>query len=89
MKLAFVSDLHLSPETHISNKMFLDLLNQWRDELDALYILGDFFDYWLGDDDSNEFISTIKESFANFTKFKPIYFIGGNHDFAIGKRFCR
>jgi UDP-2,3-diacylglucosamine hydrolase len=64
-------------------------MKYWQNNVDALYILGDFFDYWLGDDDDNPFISTIKQSLAQFTQLKPIYFIGGNHDFAIGKKFAR
>lgn len=89
MKLAFMSDLHLSFNTKESNQLFFDLLKKLQNEVDALYILGDFFDYWLGDDDTNDFIESIKNAFSNFTKIKPIYFIVGNHDFAIGKRFAQ
>jgi UDP-2,3-diacylglucosamine hydrolase len=64
-------------------------MQHWQQELDALYILGDFFDYWVGDDDDNTFIRDIKQVFINFTQHKPIYFIGGNHDFGVGKRFAR
>lgn len=87
MKLAFISDLHLSENTFAKNQIFFGLMDKWKKEIDALYILGDFFDYWLGDDDSNVFIEEIASSFKNFGK--PIYFIHGNHDFAIGKKFCK
>ena len=89
MKIAFISDLHLSPTTPHANKIFAELMIKWQAELDALYILGDFFDYWLGDDDSNDFIINIKNIFKQFTKHKPIYFITGNHDFGLGKVFVR
>lgn len=89
MKLAFISDLHLSLKTKDSNQLFFNLLKKFQNEVDALYILGDFFDYWLGDDDSNDFIESIKQALAAFTKFKPIYFIVGNHDFAVGTRFAK
>lgn len=89
MKLAFISDLHLCPKTKTHNELFFSMLLKWQDELDALYILGDFFDYWLGDDDYNHFIHEMKLALRGFTQNKPIYFIGGNHDFAIGKKFAR
>lgn len=88
MKLAFISDLHLSPETFNNNQLFYGLIKKWQIEVDALYILGDFFDYWLGDDDDNIFIREMKSVFKEFTQLKPIYFIGGNHDFALGKKFA-
>ena len=44
MKLVFISDLHLSDKTPEHNKIFLNLMTKWQNELDALYILGDFFD---------------------------------------------
>jgi UDP-2,3-diacylglucosamine hydrolase len=89
LKIAFISDLHLSPNTHHANQIFAELMVKWQTELDALYILGDFFDYWLGDDDSNDFIINIKNIFKQFTQHKPIYFITGNHDFGLGKVFVR
>ncbi|MCC2624887.1 MAG: UDP-2,3-diacylglucosamine diphosphatase [Burkholderiales bacterium] len=87
MKLAFISDLHLSPETPENNQILFNLLTSWQQNLDGLYILGDFFDYYLGDDDNNEFMLSIKKAFREFTKHVPIYFIGGNHDFGIGPIF--
>lgn len=88
MQLIFISDLHLSPDTEAHNQIFYDLLVKWQSEIDALYILGDFFDYWLGDDDSNHFIETMKAKLLEFSKIKPIYYITGNHDFAIGYKFA-
>lgn len=89
MKLVFISDLHLSDKTIEHNKIFYKLMESWQQELDALYILGDFFDCWCGDDDDNEFIREIKNCFKSFTKHKPIYFLSGNHDFGVGKRFAK
>lgn len=88
MKIAFISDLHLSEHTNSNNQLFYAQMIKWQNELDALYILGDFFDFWCGDDDDNVFIREIKHSLKTFTAHKPIYFIWGNHDFAIGKRFA-
>ncbi|MFN8770702.1 MAG: UDP-2,3-diacylglucosamine diphosphatase [Neisseriaceae bacterium] len=89
MKLVFISDLHLSPHTVEKNIVFLSLMKNWMGNISALYILGDFFDYWLGDDDVNTFTTEMKRCFNKFTKSTPIYFISGNHDFGIGKRFAK
>jgi UDP-2,3-diacylglucosamine hydrolase len=88
MKLAFISDLHLSEKTFASNQVFYSLMNKWLEEIDALYILGDFFDHWIGDDDKNSFISDMETTLRLFSAKKPIYFIHGNHDFGIGKDFA-
>lgn len=88
MKLAFISDLHLSEKTMEKNQVFYNLMKQWQDELDALYILGDFFEYWLGDDDKTAFILKMEATFKQFTSITPIYFIHGNHDFGISKSFA-
>jgi UDP-2,3-diacylglucosamine hydrolase len=89
LKLAFISDLHLSPDTPQNNQLLFDLLKTWQHSLDGLYILGDFFDYYLGDDDNNEFTLSIKKAFKEFTQYAPIYFLVGNHDFGLGKIFAR
>lgn len=89
MKLIFISDLHLKPESKDKNDLFYSLLKEWKGNISALYILGDFFDYWLGDDDSNDFIEEMKSNLKAFSHETPVYFTGGNHDFAVGKRFAR
>lgn len=89
MKLAFISDLHLSEDTFDKNQIFYSLMEKWANELDALYILGDFFDFWCGDDDDNAFIREMKNVFKKFSSKKPLYFMTGNHDFAIGKQFAK
>lgn len=89
MRLAFISDLHLCPQSEARNQVLYNLLSGWKNELDGLYILGDFFDFWCGDDDDNSFIRKIKQSFQDFTQSVPIYFITGNHDFALSKGFAK
>jgi UDP-2,3-diacylglucosamine hydrolase len=88
MKAIFISDLHLDENSLAKNNTLLQYLENWQGKVAALYILGDFFDYWLGDDDDNAFIRQIKLSFRKFSQTTPIYFIGGNHDFALGKKFA-
>lgn len=89
MKLIFISDLHLSPHSITHNKQFYQLLSSWRGQIDGLYILGDFFDYWLGDDDDNLFIREMRHQLQQFGLVTPIYFRGGNHDFALSKKFAK
>lgn len=87
MKRVFISDLHLDEHSTLNNQIFCDLLEELKNKIDELYILGDFFDAWCGDDDDNEFIRQIKKSLKSFSKVAPIYFIWGNHDFGVSKVF--
>ena len=88
-KIVFISDIHLSPNTVNRNQVFANLMSFWENSIDELYILGDFFDYWCGDEDSNEFILQIKNILKCFTQKKNIYMMRGNHDFMIGKLFAK
>ncbi|GAL20364.1 UDP-2,3-diacylglucosamine diphosphatase [Vibrio maritimus] len=57
---------------------------------DALYVLGDLFEFWIGDDDPSDFAATIKQEFRRLTdKGVPTYFIQGNRDFLLSHRFCK
>lgn len=85
----FISDLHLSEATPDLNELFFRALNQWRGKIDALYILGDFFDVWVGDDDDSELIRRVKSALLDFSKITPVYFIRGNRDFLIGEKFAQ
>ena len=60
MTTAFIADLHLSPARPDITAAFSDFCQQQRHTLDALYILGDLFDAWLGDDDPSDFAGQIK-----------------------------
>ncbi len=86
--IIFISDLHLSEDTPDRNQLFISYLKKWRGNIDALYILGDFFDYWLGNDDKTPFTEMMINCLRDFTQYTPIYFIGGNHDFAIDDKFA-
>src|SRR5438067_9181476 len=58
--------------------------------IDAIYILGDLFEVWIGDDHENEFNDKIKKALAQVTqKNIPIYFLPGNRDYLIGTKFLR
>lgn len=86
----FISDLHLSPKRPDMAESFHQFMQQQAREADALYILGDFFDTWLGDDDLTPFNKRVMESLKQLSDHgTPIYYLLGNHDFMIGRRFIR
>jgi UDP-2,3-diacylglucosamine hydrolase len=83
----FISDLHLTEERPETNERFISFLEDTARGAHALYILGDFFEYWLGDDDLGEpFNAVIAGLLRNLTI--PLYFMHGNRDFLIGEHFC-
>lgn len=89
MSTYFISDLHLQA----AHPEHIDILSRWLKEqakhADALYILGDFFDVWIGDDDNSAFANQVKALLRLFTDSGiPTYFMRGNRDFAIGRTFA-
>lgn len=83
----FIADLHLSRDTPELNTLFFQCLEQWQGKIDALYILGDLFDAWVGDDAADETERNILQAFHRFTRHTPCYFISGNRDFLISQQF--
>ena len=89
MTTLFISDLHLEAERPEIGEQFLDFLDEEAADAEALYILGDFFEYWVGDDDPDEYYASIKRSLRAFTDSGvPVYFMHGNRDFMIGEDFA-
>ena len=79
----FVSDTHLSEDSPSVINKFNKFLETHANEHDFLFILGDLFEYWIGDD-ANQFNSVT----TTLRKLKTkIYFIPGNRDFLIGSNF--
>ena len=89
MKPRFISDIHLSEDTpHLTNA-FKVFLNKSKETCTHLFILGDLFETWIGDDDDNPFIQDIKETLIDFTSDGPETFLmHGNRDFLIGEAFA-
>ncbi|ENL8726794.1 UDP-2,3-diacylglucosamine diphosphatase [Citrobacter amalonaticus] len=89
MTTLFIADLHLCTEEPAITAGFLRFLAGEARQADALYILGDLFEAWIGDDDPNplhrEIATAIK---AVVDSGVPCFFIHGNRDFLIGKRFA-
>ena len=86
----FVSDLHLSPETPKTLAAFFNFLQNEAIQSHSLYLLGDLFDSWPGDDDLDSLFpqsvcNELRRVSDNGTK---IYWLGGNRDFLVGSHFA-
>ncbi len=88
MATYFISDLHLSAKKPHLSEIFLKFLNTDAKNADALYILGDLFETWLGDDNRDPHNVRIIEALAAFSDTGiPLYYMHGNRDFLIGEQF--
>ena len=94
MRTLLVADMHLSHDTPELNQGFYDYLEQTANGADALYILGDLFDAWIGDDllDTPHPLGDVaREVIARLHKLSSdgttVYLLHGNRDFLIGQRF--
>jgi len=86
----FIADLHLDgARPHIIER-FAEFLRADAGDADALYILGDLYEYWLGDDAPT---AELQPTIAALAKLRargvPVYFIHGNRDFLIGREFAK
>lgn len=90
MTTLFISDLHLSETTPAINQAFIRFMREEAVHADALYVLGDLFEFWISDDDNSDFAKAIKAEFKRLTSLGvTCYFTQGNRDFLIGKRFAK
>ncbi|MGB5885971.1 MAG: UDP-2,3-diacylglucosamine diphosphatase [Acinetobacter venetianus] len=88
MTYLFISDLHLSPDHPRLVRGFLALLQQYQDKNTQLYILGDWFNAWIGDDYTAPWLDEIIQALQSFTNDgNQVYFQVGNRDFALGQKF--
>lgn len=85
----FISDLHLSESEPEISRLFLQFMAEIPPAVKAVYILGDFFDFWVGDDEQSALITTVKNALKTLRdKGIACYFICGNRDFLLGKKFA-
>lgn len=86
----FIADLHLSENRPDISACFLRFLANDAIEAEKLYILGDLFEAWVGDDDDSPFLKTIADALTKLSQTRTkIYYIHGNRDFLIGKRYAK
>ncbi len=89
MSTLFVSDLHLDPERPEITALFGRFLDGEARGADALYILGDLFEAWVGDDDPSEAGAFVAERLRALVEAGvPAYFIRGNRDFLLGDAYA-
>jgi len=85
-----ISDLHLKEESREITKLFKNFLDQIARYSEELIILGDFFEYWIGDDAINNFQKNIADLLKNLNQQyqTKIFIMPGNRDLLIGQKFC-
>ncbi|AGH81251.1 UDP-2,3-diacylglucosamine hydrolase [Psychromonas sp. CNPT3] len=91
MRTLFIADLHLSETSPQLTRAFFTFLEQENTDVDALYILGDLFEVWIGDDEHTPLMDEVAQKLSQYhQRFNiPIYYIHGNRDFMIGKRYAK
>ena len=88
MKLGFISDLHLSEKTPSITEGFFKFLKAAEQEFSHLYILGDLFEAWIGDDDDSPFALGVVKAIKDATRSGlEIFFMHGNRDFLCSEKF--
>lgn len=89
MAVLFISDLHLDPARPESTADFVAFTENEARQADRLYILGDLFEAWIGDDDDDPALQPIVTAIAALTDAgTDCYFMHGNRDFLVGKALC-
>ena len=91
MAVFFISDLHLCDSRPDINRVFFEFLRGPAREAEALYILGDLFEYWAGDDDlADPFNRSVAGALAEYSRTGiPLRFMHGNRDFLLGGEFAK
>lgn len=85
----FVSDLHLDASRPEITELFLVFLQRAR-AAETLYILGDLFEAWIGDDDDDHLAGTVRKGLRALNEHgTPVYLMHGNRDFLLGDAFAR
>jgi UDP-2,3-diacylglucosamine hydrolase len=89
MATLFISDLHLHPARLAINRCFLGFLEATQGNADALYILGDLFESWVGDDHPEPTYASVRQALKRCSlSGTPVFLLHGNRDFLLGERFA-
>ena len=90
MSALFISDLHLHESRPLVTRAFFHFLHTQAAQAESLYILGDFFDAWVGDDDDAELPQNVAHELSKLRqKGTAIYFQHGNRDFLLGDIYAQ
>jgi UDP-2,3-diacylglucosamine hydrolase len=90
----FISDLHLDPSRPDLFKLFYDFIDAISNKAESLYILGDLFEFWIGDDiiylpAGKPYLPIIEKLKSLSSSGTKLYFIQGNRDFLIKEKFIK
>ena len=89
-KSIFISDIHLTQNNELIKNSFFSFLDNFPEEVNNLFIVGDLFDLWIGDDFRNELVEDLHLKLRKITNNKKnIFFFHGNRDFLVGESFCK
>lgn len=88
MSINFISDLHLDKSRPHINNYFIHYLKSLSSNVSDLYILGDLFEYWVGDDDPMDGLDDVCEAIIDVGKKINIWYMHGNRDFLVSKKIC-
>lgn len=89
MTTLFIADLHLQANRPALTHAFLDYLDIHAQQADTLYILGDLFEHWIGDDGIGPFERQVADAIARYAhQGHKVYFMHGNRDFLLGTTFA-
>ncbi len=90
MAVVFASDVHLEPGRADISERFFRFLELQAGQADALYLLGDLFEAWVGDDDDDDFAKMVPRKLRALSNSGvAVYFMHGNRDFLVGERFAK
>lgn len=90
MTIRFISDIHLEESRPLITRAFFNYLTRLPADTKALYLLGDIFDAWIGDDDDNPFLDSLRDKLKQTSaRGIPLYFMHGNRDFLVGDQFAQ
>ena len=86
-----ISDLHLTPSMPLTAQRFFDFCEKEGPGVEAVFILGDLFEYWIGDDAALEspFQQEVKRAIANLSTKTKTFYMHGNRDFLIGADYLK
>lgn len=84
-EILFISDLHLSQSKPEITQQFLTFIKTRAIDARVLYILGDLFEVWVGDDNETPEFDALFQTLKDYSAFTPIYYLHGNRDFLIGE----
>lgn len=87
-RAVLISDLHLCTSRPDITRAFHVFIDEVAPRYDALFILGDFFEYWVGDDAATDFHRSIAERLKQCSTHQAVFLMVGNRDFALGEHFA-